>query len=187
MKVTAILGSPRRRGASSRITEGFMQIATSLGSEIKTHYLNGMKYRGCQGCGGCKGKSERCVQKDDLTEVFDDLMDSDVAVFASPVYYSDVTGQFKSFIDRTWSLVKPDYLTNPKPGRLAPGKRAVLIVTQADVENKHEDVIKRYRGFLSLYGYKVDVVRAVECGMAPDVNVDKYIDQAKELASQILA
>ena len=186
MKVTAILGSPRKTGASNRITQQFIETAKNLGSDVTTHYLNGMKYRGCQGCGACKSKAEQCVQKDDLTEVLTDVMKADVAVFATPVYYSDVTGQFKSFFDRTWSFVKPDYLTNPKPSRLDPGKKAVLVVSQGDVAGKHQDVIERYFSFLTLYGYEVHIIRATGCGMAPDVNVDNYIAQAGELASQIV-
>lgn len=186
MKVIAVLGSPRKRGASNRIAQRFIDAAKDMGFETKTHYLNGMNYRGCQGCDGCKTKAEHCVQKDDLTEVLTDLMEADVAVFATPVYYSDVTGQFKCFFDRTWSFVKPDYLTNPKPSRLAPGKKAVLIITQGDVVDKHRDVIERYFSFLTLYGYDVNVIRATECGMAPDVNVDDYIAQAEQLASQIV-
>ena len=149
MKVVAILGSPRKKGASNRITQRFMDTAKDLGSETKTHYLNGMSYRGCQGCDACKNKAEQCVQKDDLTEVLTDLVDADVAVFSTPVYYSDVTGQFKSFFDRTWSFVKPDYMTNPKPSRLEPGKKAVIVVTQGDVPNKHQDVVERYFSFLT--------------------------------------
>ena len=186
MKVVAVLGSPRTNGASNRIAQRFMEIAKDLNSDTKTHYLNGMKYVGCQGCGACKSKSEQCVQKDDLTEVLNDLIEADVAVFATPVYYSDVSGQFKCFFDRTWSFVKPDYRTNPKPCRLAPGKKAVLVVTQGDVADKHRDVIERYFSFLTLYGYEVSVIRATECGMAPDVDIDNYIDKAGHLAAQIV-
>jgi multimeric flavodoxin WrbA len=118
MKITAVLGSPRKNGTTARIAQGFMEAATRAGAETKAHYLNGMKYRGCQGCNLCKTKTEQCVQKDDLTELFNDLTESDTAVFAVPVYWWDVPGQFKSFFDRMWSLITPDYMTNPKPSRI---------------------------------------------------------------------
>ena len=97
MKIVGIFGSPRKNGASARIAYGFLETAQEIGAEIKTYYLNGMKFRGCQGCNACKEKSEICIQKDDLTEVLADLKEADVAVFATPVYYWDVTGQFKCF------------------------------------------------------------------------------------------
>ena len=187
MKVVSILGSPRKNGTSARIAASFMDVARQSGAETKTHFLSGMKYGGCLGCNACKEKSERCVQKDDLTEVLGDLEDADVAVFAVPVYYWDVSGQFKCFFDRTWSLVKPDYITNPEPSRLAPGKRAVLILTQGDVEERHGDVAKRYGHFLRMYGYRLDVIRAAGLGMEADADVSECAARARELASEITA
>jgi len=185
MKVVAVLGSPRKKGASSRISGKFISTAGEKGAETETFFLNEMSYRGCQGCDACKGKSERCVQKDDLSNLFEELMTADIALFASPVYYSDVTGQFKCFFDRTWSLVKPDYMTNPNPTRIPPGKKAVLVLTQGDVADKHRDVAERYQTFLNLYGYGVHVIRATECGMERDVNVDRYMEKAEALALEM--
>lgn len=186
MKVLAIKGSPRKKGTSSRIADGFMTAAEKMGVQIKSHYLNGMKYRGCQGCDACKEKQEHCALNDDLTEVLNDIKDSDVVVFATPVYYSDVSGQFKSFFDRTWSLVKPDYMTNPKPTRIPPGKKAVLIITQGDGAHNHKDAVARYETFLTWYGFEVHVIRGVELGMAPEANVDAFKTGAEELAAQLL-
>lgn len=186
MKVVAVLGSPRKKGASSRISEKFMSTVSGKGAETQTFSLNGMSYRGCQGCDACKGKSEKCVQKDDLSNVFEELMTADIALFASPVYYWDVSGQFKCFFDRTWSLLKPDYMTNPNPSRLPPGKKAVLVLTQGDVADKHRDVVEKYQTFLSLYGYDVNVIRATECGMERDVNVDLFMDQAEALGVELI-
>ena len=145
-----------------------------------------MSYRGCQGCDACKGKSEKCVQKDDLTNLFESLMTADIALFATPVYYADVTGQFKCFFDRTWSLVKPDYMTNPNPTRIPSGKKAVLVLTQGDGEDKHRDVVERYQTFLTWYVFEVHLIRASDCGMERDVNVDKYMDQADALAIELI-
>ena len=186
MKIVAIFGSPRKNGASARIAQGFLETAQELGAEIKTHYLNGIKFRGCQGCNACKEKSEICIQKDDLTEVLADLLETDVAVFATPVYYWDVSGQFKCFFDRTWSIVKPDYTTNPQPTRLPAGKKAVLITTQGDTEDKHGDVAERYHAFLSWYGYNVSVIRGTSCGMEKDTDVDGFIAKAKKLAEKMV-
>jgi hypothetical protein len=51
-------------------------------------------------------------------------------------------------------------------------------MTQGDPEDKHKDVMKRYLGFLKMFGYDVTVIRALGCGMESDANVDEYIAQA---------
>ena len=186
MKVVAVLGSPRKKGASSRISGKFVSKAGERGAETEIFFLNAMSYRGCLGCDACKKELEKCIQKDDLAGLFESLMKADIALFATPVYYADVTGQFKCFFDRTWSLVKPDYMTHPNPTRVPPGKKAVLIVTQGDSEDKHRDVVERYQTFLSWYGFEVHVIRATDCGMEPDTNVDRYLEQAEKLASDLI-
>ncbi|MCP4137426.1 MAG: flavodoxin family protein [bacterium] len=181
MKITAITGSPRKNGTSARIADSFMNAAKNNSSDTSTYFLNTMNYKGCQGCDACKGKTEGCIQKDDLTAALNDLLDADIAVFSTPVYYGDSTGQFKMFIDRTWSFIKPDY----RSSRLAPGKKAVLIITQADVDTVHTDVVDRYTRFLNLYGYEVEIIRAVNCGMDQNADVDIQAAAARDLAEKL--
>ena len=185
MKITAILGSPRKKGVTNRIAGEFMGVAGENGAEVTVYTLNDMDFRGCQGCGTCKDKLDHCILKDDLAPALAGLREADIIVFASPVYYWDVTGQFKCFFDRTWSLVKPDYQTNPEPVRLAPGKKAVWISSQGDVADKHKDIIEKYTGFLAMYGSETHVIRAF--GMMGDTggNLDACLEQAGELAATL--
>jgi len=88
-------------------------------------------HTGCQACYACKTKLDRCILKDDLTPVLEAVKNSDVLVIATPTYYGDVSGQLKCFMDRTYSYLKPDYITNSQPSRLAPGKKLVFIITRA--------------------------------------------------------
>ncbi len=189
MIVTAILGSPRKKGATSTIAQSFVEEAESRGAEVKNYFLHGMDYKGCQGCHACKSKTEDCVMKDDLTATLEDIKTSDIVVFASPVHYWDVSGQFKSFFDRTWSFVKPDYKTNPEPSRVQKGKKAVLVLSQADMEDVHKDVYEKYSFFLSMYGFEVYLIRAVE--MQNDASriteaIKPYTTKAREIAAQMI-
>jgi len=68
--------------------------------------------------------------KDDLEKVLDAVRRADVLVMASPIYYGEVASQIKAFIDRTYSFLASDYVTNPHPSRLSPGKKMVFILTQ---------------------------------------------------------
>jgi len=188
MKVISVLGSPRKEGTSSRIAQAFTDTMKKKGVEVERFYLNRMTYKGCQGCEKCHTKQDKCILKDDLTPVLNAMRSSDVAVFSSPVYYGDTSGQFKSFIDRTWSQVAVDYENeNPYTSRLPEGKTAVFILTQGDVEAKHEDVIERYRFFFELYGYDLKVIRATSLMTGrPDENVSTAQDEAAKLAETLL-
>ena len=98
MKIVSLLGSPRPRGNSTFIANRFCDIARNRNAEVESFALNKMKYRGCQACMTCKTKLDRCVLKDDLTEVLDAVREADVLVLATPVYYGEVSSQLKAFI-----------------------------------------------------------------------------------------
>ena len=149
MKIVAVLGSPRPQGNSSTLARAFLLAAGERGAEITEYLLNDMDYQGCQGCGACKTKSEICVLADDLAPVFKAVKEADLLVLASPVYFGDLNGQLKCFFDRTYSFFNPDFSS-----RVPPGKKAVLILVQANPEEtEFADIFPRYRRWLRMYGY----------------------------------
>ena len=149
MKCVGILGSPRPKSNSAAVAEKFLDQAATMGAEVTIHRLSDMNYSGCIACGGCKTKSETCVVEDDLLQALEDLRNCDIAVLASPVYFSEVSGQFKSFFDRTYSFVTPQFTT-----RLEPGKKALMILSQGQPDpGKYRDVFDRYGFWLNFYGF----------------------------------
>jgi len=166
MKILALDSSPRRGGNSATLTTHFLDKAESLGAEVERHSLNKLRYRGCQACDGCRqGPETPCVLQDDLTGILAAIHEADVLVLASPVYFGDVTAQLKGFIDRCRSLLKPDFKTNPVPGRLAPGKQIVFILVQAQSETSaYADIYPRYWYFFKYFNFaKSHLIRA--CGV----------------------
>lgn len=153
MKVTAIYGSPRPQGTSSSIANHLLETIEPLGAEISKFNLNTLNYKGCQGCLACKGKSERCVIKDDLSEILDSITKTDVLIIATPVYYHDIPGQLKSLIDRTFSFFKTDYESNPKPSRLEREGKIIFIQSQGADEHQHKDVYQRHTFFFQIHGF----------------------------------
>lgn len=136
----------------------------------------------------CKTKLDRCVLKDDLTEVLDAVRDADILIMATPVYYGEVSSQLKGFIDRTFSYLVPDYTTNPAPSRLKPGKRMVMIQTQAQPDAKQfADIFPRYDYFFKWYGFANNLlIRG--CGlMSPTdvLNRSDILDAADKTADML--
>lgn len=188
MKVVALLGSPRTGKNSSTIAARFMETAAALGAETRTFELNQLTYRGCQGCYACKKGLEHCVLKDDLTAVLTAVQEADVVLLSSPVYYGDVTAQLKGFIDRTYSFLKTDYLSNPQPSRLGP-KKLVMVLTQGHPDEAlFADIYPRYEGFLKWMGFTdTRLIRA--CGVGPgsfDAIPEEYLLQADEAARALV-
>ena len=190
MKVTCLLGSPRPEGNSAAIANRFCETAKARGAEVVVYPLNKLDYRGCQGCMACKKKLDRCVLEDDLAEVLDAVRETDVLVLATPVYYMEVSSQLKAFIDRTYSFVGPDYMTNPEASRLSKGKVLVFIQTQeAESEQMCADIYPRYDFFFKWYGFEGShLLRACGAGqeklLAKDAGI---LTSAEEKAREVCA
>lgn len=106
MNVLAINGSARKHGNSATMLGHAIEGAKEAGAETRLVNLFDLTYKGCTGCVSCKllgGKSfGRCSQKDDLTQVLKDAIDSDALLMASPIYFNDVTGELRAFLERFW-------------------------------------------------------------------------------------
>jgi multimeric flavodoxin WrbA len=190
MNISCLIGSPRKNSNSAAIAARFTETAASLGAQVETVVLNQLNYRGCQGCMACKTKLDKCVLEDDLAGVLESLKKADVIVMALPVYCSDIPGQVKCFIDRTYSYMKPNYLSDSNPSRVPLGKKLVFILTQgAPVEDMFADIPQRYLGFLkrSMGFGDTYLIRGVGVGGGGMVGVpDQYLKKAEELARSIL-
>ena len=188
MKVVAILGSPRSKGNSTTIARHFTDTAAGRGAAVEIFELNRLSYRGCQGCYACKKTLDRCVLDDDLTPVLAAVKEADLVLMASPVYYGDVTAQLKGFIDRSYSYLKPDYITNPQPSRLEP-KKLVFVLTQGHPDQAlFADIFPRYDTFLRWMGFvETRLIRA--CGIGPgtvDAVPEQVLLQAEETAHSMV-
>lgn len=189
MKIVSLLGSPRRSGNSATIARHLLKTAEGLGAETTIFELNKLKYRGCQACYACKKGDEDCVLKDDLSAVLRSVKEADAVVLASPVYYGEITAQLKGFIDRTYSFLLPDYLTNPKPSRFSPKKLVFVLVQGHPDEALFADIFPRYEQFLKWMGFdEVSLIRA--CGIGPgtvDAAPEHALRQAEEAAKALMA
>jgi multimeric flavodoxin WrbA len=137
----------------------------------------------------CKTTHEKCVLKDDLAGVLDSLKEADIVVMAVPVYCSDVPGQFKCFLDRTFSYLKPLHLSEANSTRVPPGKKLVFIITQgAPSEELFADIPQRYQAFLkrSMGFGETHLIRACDVGGGGAVGVpERFLQKAEELAKSI--
>lgn len=106
MKITILNGSPRVGGNTEIMSKAFEKAATEGGHEVKLINLAGKKIAGCLGCQYCFTHGGECVQKDDMGPILEVLDQTDLVVFASPIYWFDITAQLKCVIDRMYARGK---------------------------------------------------------------------------------
>jgi multimeric flavodoxin WrbA len=140
MKITVLNGSPRKQNTAAMV-DAFAEGAKAAGHEVEVLQVGRMKINGCLACEYCHGKGEgKCVQKDDMEKVMPAYRDSDMLVFASPIYYFDVTAQLSAAIQRVYAIGKP-----------AKATRAALLLSSAS-PNPFEGAIATYKTMLGFMG-----------------------------------
>lgn len=120
MKILAINSSPRKsKGATDIILDTFLEGVKSVGGGFKKIYLHDKKIKKCIGCFGCWSKTPgKCIfQNDDMPSILKMMEESDIIVFATPIYHFGMTSDMKIMIEKTLPqlepfLVKDKELTN---------------------------------------------------------------------------
>ena len=121
-KIFIIDGGPRKNCNTASMLQKFADGASSVSSEIevKTVHLYALDYKGCMSCMACKMKgkaSNVCKFKDALTPMLEEIAEADGLVLGSPIYFGDVTGQMRTFLERLafpWLSYNDYSMTAPK-------------------------------------------------------------------------
>jgi len=147
-KVIAFIGSPRKSGYTAKLLARVLDGARDVGAQIITYALNGENVRGCQGCYYCR-KHEGCATKDALQPMYEDIRDADGIVATFPLYFGQVSGQAKLWIDRMYPMFNEDF--SPR----YPGKKFVTIFAQAKADpHVMQEAIDSLNGLFGGYGWE---------------------------------
>ena len=101
--ILILSASPRKDGNSDLLCDQFMTGAQESDNHVEKIFLRNKKINYCTGCGTCYKLSKPCPQKDDMPEILDKMVASDVIVMSTPVYFYTMNGQMKTLIDRCCS------------------------------------------------------------------------------------
>ncbi len=103
-KVIAINGSPRKTGNTATLLQKALEGASLQGAQTEIIHLYNLSYKGCTSCFSCKKKDSKfwgiCAMNDGLTPVLNKIMECDAIILGSPIYFSDITGEMRSFLER---------------------------------------------------------------------------------------
>ena len=135
-KVLILSSSFRKGGNSDTLCDQFAMGARDAGHAVEKIFLNDKHIGYCRGCGVCN-TTHKCIQKDDMAEILNKMVEADVIVMGTPVYFYSMNGQMKTLIDRTV----------PRYEEIS-GKEFYFIVAAADSSHANmEKTLEAFRGF----------------------------------------
>lgn len=100
-KVLILSGSPRKNGNSDMLCDEFMRGAKESGHAVEKINVAEKNIGYCKACYYCRNSGGECIIKDDMGEILQKMIEADVIVLASPVYFYSIDAQLKAVIDRT--------------------------------------------------------------------------------------
>ena len=176
MKILIITGSPRKNGNSNFLVDNFIKGAQEKGHQIFRFDSAFKKVHTCIACNKC-GMNGDCIFNDDFNYVRENLVDSDMVVFATPMYYFGISAQIKTVIDRFYAI----------NGKIHIPKKTALIMTYADTEEKEAQPIKKHFETLINYLGWTNVGEIVASGVWTQGSVKntKYPKMAYELGKNL--
>jgi len=175
-RVLILSSSPRKAGNSNALCDRFMEGAIAANHQVEKVLLAEKKINYCKACNGCAGTG-KCVQKDDMGPILDNMVAADVIVLATPVYFYTMCAQMKTVIDRT--VARYTKITN---------KDFYFIVTAAVTKKAAlERTIEGFRGFTScLPGAKEKgIVYGAGAWEAGEIVRSPAMEQAYEMGKKV--
>ena len=179
MKILILHGSARTNGVTGQLAEQFANGAKDAGHSVCKIELKEKVIKDCMGCGACQKNNGRCVQQDDMTEIYSEMLETDVIVLASPVYFYTWTSMIKRVLDRTFAI--ESILNN---------KKFFLISSGAAPEEKYmKTMFDSYHQYISCFRGEgnTDAGYLMAYGMQSpaDISNTDYLQRAYDMGNKI--
>jgi multimeric flavodoxin WrbA len=136
-KILGVIGSPRKKGNTHILVSRILDGAKEEGADTEIIFLNDLDIQECDGCHSC-WKGRKCSKKDDMNAIYPKIIESDIIIFGTPVYWYGPTALMKCFIDRFV------YFNCPENRSKIKGKAAVLAIPFEEDNIKTADLLIRF-------------------------------------------
>lgn len=178
MKITVLTGSPRKNGTSNYLADEFIRGAKENGHEVFRFDTARSDVKNCMACQSCAMGSKPCIHKDDFVELRENILNSDVIVFVTPIYYFGMTSTLKKVIDRFYSI--DTQLKNKQ-------NKAVLISVQhSPVDVVKESLNQHYNAILNwLNMQNAGIINATGIENVEQLKTTQYPQMAYELGKSL--
>ena len=177
MKIVVLEGSPNKNGSSNMLAEGFIRGAKEAGHSVQIVDAAHAKIHPCTGCIHC-GYEGPCSQTDDMNEMRRTILDADMMVFVTPLYYYGMSAQLKTLIDRFCafnSSIQRKHM------------RSALLTAAWNSDNWTFDALVAHYKTLVKYLHLKDqgTVLGKGCGTPAMTQGSGYVEQAYELGKRL--
>ena len=178
MKITVITGSARKNGTSNYMADEFIRGAEESGHEVYRFDSARADVKNCLGCNACGMGTKPCIHKDDFVELREHLLNSDVVVFVTPMYYFGMSSTLKKVIDRFYSI-DPQLKEKTNKGIL-------ISVQHAPVDAVKEPINAHYQAILSWLNMEnLGIINAIGIESVEHLKQTPYPKQAYELGKSL--
>lgn len=149
-KVLIVSGSARRNSNTRILAEATAEGARLRNHEVSLVEIGAMSIGPCRGCEAChQPKSGGCVVDDDMRQLYPKVTEADILIFASPIYWFNMCGQIKQFLDRLYAVAVG---TGADESPLA-AKKIGAIFVYGDVDPVKSGCINAIRCFQDICAY----------------------------------
>lgn len=146
MKAIILSGCTRKNGKTVSLVNKFIDGLKESGYTVDLVDSTKVKVHPCIGCLNCE-KTGKCIIRDDMDKIYQSIIDADLIVLASPVYFASVTAQLKAIIDRCQTLYSKRFIL--KESDFKP-KKGYLIFTAGLKNTKQIDALELLTNFFML-------------------------------------
>ena len=141
-KIIVLSGSARRGGNTELLARAFADGAGQR-HDVELICAADLQIHPCLGCNRCyTAEGNRCVQQDDMADLYDRLMAAYALVIASPVYFYGISAQLKTLVDR---------LHTPMRNRFKIRKLGLILVGAAALPDLFDPILLQYRMILRFF------------------------------------
>lgn len=173
-RVLIISTSLRKGGNSEILADECIKGVRQAGHEVEKISLQDKEINFCKGCLACKN-TKRCVMHDDADMIVQKMLSADAIVFATPIYYYEMSGQMKTLLDRANPLYFSDYRF----------RDVYLLATSADEDESAMDgAVKGLQGWISCFE-KARLVGVVRCTDTDAIGAVQNAARALETAYEM--
>jgi multimeric flavodoxin WrbA len=177
VKILALIGSPRVNGNTDLLVDQVLEGAKAKGIVTEKLYLYDFVISVCADCRSCKRGDCVCCLNDDMEKIYPLMIEADVIVFGTPVYWYGPSGKMKLLIDRMRPFVENKKLI---------GKRVVVVSPSAEGPVACGPMLEMFSGmfkYLKMEFVGKVLVKAYEYGIIAE-NKDE-LDRAFELGASL--
>ena len=177
MNILILSGSPRKGGNTDFLVEAFVKGASQK-HHVEVVSVHDYKVNPCMGCNACfRNEQHACVQKDDMTVIYEKMSQTEMLVIASPVYFYGLSAQLKAVIDRCHNPIRDTFPIK---------KMALLLVGAASLPELFDGILAQYQLCLNFFKLK-DAGRVLVRGVKDkgDIKNTDALNEAFELGRKI--